>query len=467
MSDIAAPQLDFLAPIPPRPVQPWPLWTLLRRGRRNLLEMFSEKLLNQDYSDSKVLSRRVIVCNSPETVQAALLGQHAALQRKSPQMRHALEPLLGDGLFISDGETWAKRRRLIAPVVHVNRMPLFAPVMVEAAEAAATRWAALPDDRPVLMLAEMAKLTAEIICRTVFGRALGDTHAAEIVEGFSDYQRRIGSTDMMSLLGLPDWMPRLLGPGTKRAGDRIHRVLDAIIDSHRKARAAGTAGDEPTILKLLMDAEDPATDSVFTAEGLRNEAAVLFMAGHETTANSLSWTWFLLSQAPRVAARLQAELDAVLGGRSPNLGDMPALPYTRAVFEDSMRLYPPVAVLPREATEDTEILGHKVPKGAMVLVIPWLLHRKPSLWDKPDHFIPERFLPENSVGRSKYAYIPFSAGPRVCAGLAFGMTEAVLCLATLAQKFAPEMVPGTKVEPVCRLTLRPDNGLPMLLKRRV
>ena len=132
-----------------------------------------------------------------------------------------------------------------------------------------------------------------------------------------------------------------------------------------------------------------------------------------------------------------------------------------------MRLYPPVAVLPREATEDTEILGHKVPKGAMVLVIPWLLHRKPSLWDKPDHFIPERFLPENSVGRSKYAYIPFSAGPRVCAGLAFGMTEAVLCLATLAQKFAPEMVPGTKVEPVCRLTLRPDNGLPMLLKRRV
>lgn len=457
---------DFLPPMPPRPAEPWPLLTLLRRGRRNLLEMFSEKLLNQDYSDSRVLSRRVIVCNSPATVQAALLGHHEEFQRKSPQMRHALEPLLGDGLFISDGETWATRRRLVAPVVHASRMPLFAPVMVQAAAAAADRWAALPAGKPVLMLGEMARLTAEIICRTVFGRQLGDAHAAEIVEGFSDYQRRIGSTDLLSLMGLPDWLPRLLGPGTKRSAARIHRVLDSIIDSHRRARAAGTVENEPTMLKLLMDAEDPATDSVFTAEGLRNEAAVLFMAGHETTANSLAWTWFLLSQSPRVADRLHAELDNVLAGRAPTLADLPALPYTRAIFEEAMRLYPPVAVLPREAMADAEILGHPVPKGAMVLIIPWLLHRKKSLWDKPDHFVPERFLAENSAGRSKFAYIPFSTGPRVCAGLAFAMTEATLCLATLAQRFAPQLVPGTQVEPICRLTLRPNNGLPMLIVPR-
>jgi cytochrome P450 len=456
----------FRPPTPPRPAQPLPKLELLRRARRNLLEMFSDKLLNQDYSDSQVLFQRVIICNSPETVQAALVGQHAAVERKSPQMRHALEPLLGDGLFISDGPVWAQRRRMVAPVVHVNRLHLFAPVMVEVAQEAAARWAALPAATPVAMLEEMARLTAEIICRTVFGRALGRDQAREIVDGFSDYQRRIGQTDLLSLLGLPDWLPRLLSPGAKRSARRIQAVIEGIIEAHRKARAAGEVEDEPTILRLLMEAEDPDTDTHFTAEALRNEAAVLFMAGHETTANSLAWTWYLLSQSPRVAAKLHEELDRVLGGRPPTLADMSALPYARAVFEESLRLYPPVPILPREATEDCEILGRPVPKGAIVLIIPWLLHRKPSLWDMPDHFIPERFLAENAAGRSKYAYVPFSAGPRVCLGLAFGMTEAVLCLATLAQQFAPRLAPGAEVRPVCRLTLRPEGGLPMLLDRR-
>lgn len=456
----------FMPPTPPRPALPLPKLELLRRARRNLLEMFSDKLLNQDYSDSQVLFQRIIICNSPETVQAALVGQHEAVQRKSAQMRHALEPLLGDGLFVSDGPVWAQRRRMVAPVVHVNRLNLFAPVMAQAAGEAADRWAAHPPGQPVAMLEEMARLTADIICRTVFGRALAGAQAREIVEGFSDYQHRIGQTDLLSLLGLPDWLPRLLTPGTKRSARRIQAVIEGIIEAHRAARAAGTLDDEPTILRLLMQAEDPDTETHFTAEALRNEAAVLFMAGHETTANSLAWTWYLLSQSPRVAEKLHAELDSVLAGRAPTLADLGALAYTRAIFEEALRLYPPVPILPREATEDCEILGRHVPKGAMVLIIPWLLHRKPSLWDMPDHFIPERFLAENTAGRSKYAYVPFSAGPRVCLGLAFGMTEAMLCLATLAQRFAPRLAPGAVVRPVCRLTLRPEGGLPMLLDRR-
>ena len=190
------------------------------------------------------------------------------------------------------------------------------------------------------------------------------------------------------------------------------------------------------------------------------------MAGHETTANSLAWTWFLLSQAPDAEERLHAELDAVLGGRTPTLDDVPHLVFTRAVFEEAIRLYPPVPLLGRQALRAEVIRNRRIPAGSLVTVIPWLLHRHTQLWDQPDHFIPERFLPENAGARQRYSYIPFSVGPRVCAGQAFGLTEAILCLATLAQRARLRLVPGTVVEPVCRLTLRPGDTLPMLVEPR-
>jgi cytochrome P450 len=190
------------------------------------------------------------------------------------------------------------------------------------------------------------------------------------------------------------------------------------------------------------------------------------MAGHETTANALAWSWYLLSQAPGVEAKLHHELDSVLTGRPPTLADLPKLAYTRAIFEEAMRLYPPVPILPREAVHGENFKGLHIPKGSLVFVVPWLLHRHKKLWDKPDHFIPERFLPENSGAISKFAYIPFSIGPRICAGMSFGLTEAILCLATLAQKFKLRLKPGYPVNPVCRLTLRPEGGLPMSILAR-
>ena len=189
------------------------------------------------------------------------------------------------------------------------------------------------------------------------------------------------------------------------------------------------------------------------------------MAGHETTANSLAWTWFLLSQAPDVETRLHAELDAVLGGRAPTLADLPRLVYTRAVFDEALRLYPPVPILPREALREEFFQDTRIPKGSLVLVVPWLLHRHRKLWDKPDHFIPDRFLPGQPGPVSKFAYVPFSIGPRICAGLSFGQTEAILCLATLAQAFRLRLEPGHEVKPVCRLTLRPE-GLRMRIEPR-
>ena len=190
------------------------------------------------------------------------------------------------------------------------------------------------------------------------------------------------------------------------------------------------------------------------------------MAGHETTANTLAWAWFLVSQAPEVEARLHAELDAVLGEDPPTLRDVARLPFTRAVIDETLRLYPPVPILAREALEAEEIRGRPVPKGSLVMVVPWLLHRHKHLWDEPDHFKPDRFLDGSPEPVSKFAYVPFSIGPRICAGLSFGVTESVLSLAILAQRFRLRLRPGHVVEPVCRLTLRPGETLPMRVERR-
>ena len=454
--------LDFIPPFPVRPSEPLPPYRLLQAAYRNLLEIWEEKAFEYRFFSTRILMQTVHVCNSPATVKYALLTGNASFERKSPQMRHALEPLLGDGLFISDGKTWRSRRPAIAAVVHQSKIDLFAPIMVETASEMVERWNKLRPGQPVDVLTEMAHLTSEIISRTIFGRHLGALRAGEIVEGFSDYQRAVGQLDFMSLLGLPDWLPRLQRLSVKRSARRILTVLEETI----RESSAETAGEEPSLLRLLAAASLETTGQPLDANALRNEAATIFMAGHETTANSLAWTWYLLSQAPDVEARLHEEVDRVLQGGPPSLAVLPRLVYTRAIFEEALRLYPPVPILSRQAMRDEQIRNHQVKAGSLVLVAPWLLHRHKLFWEKPDHFVPERFLPENAAARDKFCYIPFAVGPRVCAGMAFALTEAVLCLAALAQRLALRLQPGTVVEPVARLTLRPRGGLPMTIHPR-
>ena len=454
---------DFVPPYPERPRQALPALAILRAARRNLLSIWEEQTYEYQFFSARVLLRWIFVCNSPDTVVQALIDHHHNFERKTPQMRYALQPLLGEGLFISDGATWAARRRIVAPTVHVSRLPLFAPIMVEAAAERAERWVSLPPGTRIDALREMATLTAEIICRTVFGRGLGAEHATEVVAAFSEYQRLVGQLDLAYFLGLPDWLPRFHSRRLRLSAGRIHRVLEGIIAECKAQMASG----EPSMVRLLLEARDPETDQGLTPAALRDEAAVIFMAGHETTANALAWTWYLISQVPAVEERLHREIDQVLRGGLPTLADVPRLVYTRAVFEETIRLYPPVPILGRQALHDEEIRERRIPAGSLLLVVPWLLHRHRELWDRPDHFIPERFLPENRLSRAKHAYIPFSTGPRICAGAAFGLTEAILCLAVLAQRATLRLAPGAVVEPVCRLTLRPGDSLPMLVEARV
>jgi cytochrome P450 len=453
---------DFVPPFPDRlPKTPTP-WQRVRLGRRNLLAVFEEAAFEYEFKSMKFLGREIFLCNSPESVQFAFSTHNDSFERKSPGQRHSLAPLGGDGLIISDGDLWRQRRRIVAPIVHISRMPMFAPIMVGAARETCERWAQLGPLAEVDVLSEMAQLTAEIICRIMFGRELGHDRALQIIKGFGEYKHRVGQFDLLTLFGVPEWLPRLHLPSVYRSARRIRKVLDELIAEHRLHRDT----DATSIIDGLLDARDEDSGVVLDAEALRNEAAVLLLAGHETTASSLAWTWYILSQTPKVNEKLQEELDRVLCGRLPALEDVPKLVYTRAVFEEVLRLYPPAPVLTREAVRDENFHWCRIPRGSLIVVCPWLLHRHRHLWPKPDHFCPERFLPGGIRPSSKFAYIPFSVGPRICIGMAFGLTEAILCIATIAQAFMLRLTSGHRVEVACRLTLRPGEKLPMQLIAR-
>jgi cytochrome P450 len=445
-----------------------PLLSLLREARRNILSVWPQAAYERDCFGFKLFRQRYLVCNSADSVRRVFLEKHENYDRKSPQMRHALEPLLGDGLFVSDGEVWQERRRLCAPAFEPELMGDFALVMGEEAERLADHWQSMPPGSTVHMLEEMARLTARIIGRTVFGDETSDTEALRVVHGFSAYQREVEQIGLADTLGIPGlgWLANpLRRRRAAKAAALVHGVIDHIIERHSNSADSGRFTLLAHLLKHGNAKEGDASACPFSARAARNEAIVMFMAGHETTANTLAWCWYLLSHSPRATGKLHNEIDEVLGGRTPSLEDVPRLHYTRAVFEEALRLYPPVPILSRQARRDDVMGDRHIAKDTIILVVPWLLHRHKAYWDKPDHFIPERFLPDQPRP-DKFIYIPFSVGRRVCLGLRFGLVEGILCLATLAQRFTAEVQKNHKVEIECRLTLRPQQGLPMRLAPR-
>jgi len=461
--------IDEPAPVAILPPKQWMGdFKSLLELKNNLLAIWPERAYHGLTFDFQLLNQHYFVCNSPDTVRRVFLEAHDNYDRKSPQMRHALEPLLGDGLFVSDGDVWKERRAYCAPAFEPERLPGFAAVMVDSAQNLANQWALLPAGESVDMLHEMAKLTSQIIGRTIFGDDTSAAEAAQVVDNFSDYQKAIEQLSLADTFGISSikWLknplPRLRA---LRAAHKIHEVIDRIIARH-ETRADKT---QVTLVSLLLGEHTGKKSGEqrcpLKLVDVRNEAIVMFMAGHETTANSLAWAWYLLDHHPRAAALLHEELDRVLGDRPPTIDDVQNLPYTRAVFEETMRLYPPVPLLSRQARAGDDIRGKSVKPDSIVLVIPWLLHRHELYWEKPNHFFPERFMP-SQPRPDKFVYVPFSVGPRVCLGLRFGLTEGILCLATLAQRFSAKRVPEHEMGIECRLTLRPKNGLPMILEPR-
>lgn len=444
---------DYYSGPPGKPLR------LLLQARTDFLSIWRNNDFAEKVSQIRLIGRQVILVNSPDLIRQVVVKRHENFERKSPQMRRALEFLLGDGLFISDGDTWKQRRPLVADIVHAKRVPVFGPVMERTTSELVERWNGMPDGAEVNALHEMAGLTAEIIARSVFGNQLGDESAAAVTDGFTSYQSLVDSINLGYFLGFDDGLPILRTPTLRRSVKRIHAIIDKVVEDHLEGR-----GDHNSMVELLIRRQQRNPELKLDLVALRNEAATIFMAGHETTAATLTWAWYLLSRAKWVEKALHEEIGRICGDRVPTIDDVPQLELCKAIIEETLRLYPPVPILARQ-TREAEMIGEiAAERGSLVLIVPWLLHRTESLFEDPHHFRPDRFM----GGRrpTPYSYIPFASGPRVCPGLHFGLTEAILCLAILAQQFRVTVVHGHKVEPICRLTLRPKGGLPVTLHRR-
>lgn len=450
----------WLIPAHPRPLdQPPGALRLALMAQRSLISVWTaDSYAARDFA-WPLLRRQVCVFNEPASVKAVFVTQAERFERKGAMMRRALAPLLGDGLFISDGETWRRRRPLVADIAHKTQVPFYAPMMTGAVAELLADWRAQANGVPISLLPAMAELTAQIIARSIFGTRLGAEALAGIVRGFGRYQARIDSFNLPFFLGAAEGWPVARGAAFRQAIAEVHGVVEHVITEHIAGR-----GEHGSMVDLLVRRMKRSPELGLDVQALRNEAATIFMAGHETTAATLTWAFYLLAKAPWAEARLHAELDEVLGAREPTAEDLPALPYARAVIEETLRLYPPVPILPRQALEATQVGAIVVEKDALVLVVPWLLHRSPDLWDQPMHFRPERFL-ENAAP-IPYSYIPFSAGPRICAGLNFGLTEAILCLAMIARNVRLAIEPGFRTDPICRLSLRPQSPIWVRLEAR-
>jgi len=362
---------------------------------------------------------------------------------------------LGNGLLTSEGEFWRRQRRLAQPAFHRDRIAGYAAVMVEYAERMLAGWA---DGQVRDVHDDMMRVTLEVVAKTLFDADIsGDSADASAA---METLMRCFTARVGRIIRLPERFPTPVNLRLRRAARRLDQILFRII---AERRAGGE--DRGDLLSMLLHAQDE-DDVRMTDHQLRDEAMTLFMAGHETTADTLTWAWYLLSQDPEVEARLHAELAEVLGGRAPGVADLPRLAYTEHVVTETLRLYPTVWLLGREAIEPCEVGGYRVPVGTTVYMSQWVVHRDPRFFDDPEVYHPDRWADGLAQRLPRYAYFPFGGGPRICIGNGFAMMESVLLLATIAQRFRLALAPGAMIKPLPTMTLRPDGGIKMVLAQR-
>jgi cytochrome P450 len=425
-----------------------------RRVREDQLSILVPDLFSRNMTYNRLLFLHSFLINKPEYIEHVLVTNHANY-RKSHFLRHMLGPLLGDGLLISEGEFWRRQRRIAAPAFHRKRIADFVGTMVSCTEATLARWDVKTE--PFDVAADMMALTLSIIARTMFSRDVSGE--VEAVRRLMDIVVTLRPS-VLDLLGLPEWLPRRQPPAYRRAIAEFDALVSRFL---AEQRASGiNPGD---LLSMLLAARDSETGEGMSDKQLRDEILTIFLAGHETTANAVSWTWYLLARNPEAEARLHDELDRVLGGRAPNADDLAKLKWTRMVIEEAMRLYPPAHTIMRTAIGEDRIGGVRVPPGALITISIYVTHRNPNLWPEPERFDPERFAPAAVARRHRFAYLPFGGGPRICIGSSFAIAEAQVIIAVIAQRYRLPLAPGRLVEPIGLVTLRPKTGLWITLDR--
>jgi cytochrome P450 len=435
-----------------------PAWPLLgnlfalRSHRLELLLRISEKF--GDLGAFHFGPRLVPVLNSPALISLALVSQSAAFE-KTPTVRRLGQPILGEGVFLSEGELHAQQRRLLAPHFQHRRVLSSSDMITEYAYRLQASWT---DGVQVNLLAEMTRLTLWIISRFLFGtdeveeRAIGP-----LLTGIF----RHFSGAITNPLRLPQSWPTPRNRRIQRDLARLNALLDELIEARRQE----TTASRDLLSQLLHPAEpleDPAPDN----QELRNEALSLFVAGHETTATALTWCWYLLASHPEAAERVRAECEQIPHDRLPTGSDLARLPYTMQVWKETLRLYPPVYAFTRRALCPIACAPYLIPQGSSVVISPYALHRRPEIFPEPTRFQPERFTPSAEQQLPRNAYIPFGAGPHTCPGLHLAMLEGPLILATLSRYVTFTLSEPTPVQPEPLLTLRPAGGVPVIVTRR-
>jgi cytochrome P450 len=364
--------------------------------------------------------------------------------------------LVGNGLVTSEGEFWRRQRRLAQPAFHRQRISAYGDVMVQYAQRAIDTW---KKDEHRDVARDMTRLTLEIVVKTLFNADVSND-ADRVGELLTGLVKPFASQATLK------WIldNRLPTPGHRRYFDAVSEIDRIVYRIIAERRASGY--DEGDLLSMLLQAQDD-DGSQMSDQQLRDEVMTLFLAGHETTALALSWSWYLLATHPEAEKKFHAELEEVLGGRTPSVSDLPRLKYAEMIAKETMRLYPPAYAVGREAIEDTEIGGFRVPKGTQLFAFQWATHRDPRFFDEPDAFRPERWSGDASEQLPKYAYFPFGGGPRQCIGNYFAMMEIVLLLATIGQRFRFRLDPNHKVEVLPVLSLRPKDGIKAIIEPRI
>ncbi|WP_054005067.1 cytochrome P450 [Cypionkella psychrotolerans] len=446
--------------IPPKPrprADKVSLLQYLRLFRADILSAQPVRLYRAWMAEFRTPFFRSYMCNDPALVNRVLIERPDDFP-KSNRIREGLNPLLGNSVFVTNGEVWKRQRRIIDPAFEGGRLRDTFPAMWAAGQAALAR---MPLGE-VEVEAEMSHAAADVIFRTLFSIPIEHEVAAAVFAEFRTYQRAQPILNLAAFLPLPKWVPRFHRPATKRSAAVIRGLITRLTEGRAVEIAAGTAPDD--LATKIMTTADPQTGERFETAEMVDQVAIFFLAGHETSASALSWALLMLAMDADVQEKVAGEALAL--GDRPEFSALPKLRFTRDVFREVLRLYPPVPMMVRENAVPEEMRGRKVAPGAQIVLSPWHLHRHERIWERPDEFDPNRWQTEENRACARDAYMPFSAGPRVCTGAGFAMVEGTLLLALLARAFRFECVAGREAVPVAHLTVRAKDGIWLRISRR-
>ncbi len=452
------------APAPVPLDAPLGTFALLKGLRDNPLATWTKFHFEQPIVYGHSVLGRLAVVSDPAAVRHILV-ENAANYDKGVLQRRMLAPGLGSGLLLAEGAEWRAQRRALAPLFSPRHVLGFQAVMAALAAAMVDRWRRHREGRALDVSAEMARVTLRILAGTVFSNALTRTED-EFAVVVGRYLETVGRLDPLDVLGMPDWVPRWGRIRARPMVDFFERAVDAMVRKRRALVDADPAAAPNDLLTLLLQAADPETGEHLSDVEVKANLVTFIVAGHETTSNALTWTLFLLSGNEDARAAVEAEADRELSDGRFVPGTLDRLVHARAALDEAMRLYPPAATMTRQALGPDHLGALAIKAGTLVVVSPYVLHRHKRLWDAPDQFRPDRFLPENRGAIDRFAYLPFGAGPRVCIGASFAVQEAVVVLATVMRAFRLALAPGHDVVPVQRVALRSKGGIPMTLSRR-